>query len=223
MRATLTTLALLVAAATAQAEVIKVSIASRSSVANGQSFGTTGPYEKLTGTIEFALDPTNRRNQAIVDLTRVARDSDGRVHFTADLFVLQPVDHARGNDVMLFEISNRGGKGLLTRFNRARASADPTSPEDFGDGLLMRQGYTLVWVGGEFDDAQGVKLQAPRVTCGPSEKVEAMSLRFVLDATAPEATLNAQAPMYAPARTALCKTATPNARSASCPLPFRSA
>ena len=49
------------------------------------------------------------------------------------------------------EISNRGGKGLLTTFNRATPSADPMQPEHFGDGLLMRNGITLVWVGWEFD------------------------------------------------------------------------
>ena len=52
---------------------------------------------------------------------------------------------------MLFEISNRGGKGLLTTFNRGTASTDPMQPEHFGDGLLMRNGFTLVWVGWEFD------------------------------------------------------------------------
>jgi hypothetical protein len=36
--------------------------------------------------------------------------------------------------VLLFEISNRGTKGLLGRFNRARTSDDPTTLEQMGDG-----------------------------------------------------------------------------------------
>ena len=50
------------------------------------------------------------------------------------------------------EIANRGRKGLLGRFNRgAGGSQDPMAPADFGDGFLMKDGYTLVWVGWQFD------------------------------------------------------------------------
>jgi hypothetical protein len=98
-------------------------------VANGQSFGTTGPYEKLKGTIEFALDPADKHNTRIADLDKAPRGADGRVHFTADLYVLQPVDAARGNGALLFEIANRGRKGLLGRFNRAAGTQDPTTAE----------------------------------------------------------------------------------------------
>ena len=52
---------------------------------------------------------------------------------------------------MLYEVSNRGNKSMLTHFNRAAPSFDPRSSEDFGDGLLMNQGYTLLWVGWQFD------------------------------------------------------------------------
>ena len=133
------------------AEVIKVTIASRTVVANGQPFGSVGPYEKLIGTIEFALDPANPHNKPIVDLETAPRGADGRVHFTADLFVLQPVEAARGNGTLLFEIANRGRKGLLGRYNRAGASGDPMAAADFGDGFLMKDGYTVVWVGWQFD------------------------------------------------------------------------
>jgi len=146
----------------ATAEVTKVTIASRAVVANGQPFGPVGPYEKLTGTIEFALDPANPRNKAIVDLDAAPRDSDGRVHFTADLYVLQPVDPSRGNGTLLFEIANRGRKGILGRFNRAGGSQDPTAPNDFGDGFLMKDGYTIVWVGWQFDvEAPNLRVIAP--------------------------------------------------------------
>jgi Alpha/beta hydrolase domain len=151
-----------VAPSIARGEVTKVTIASRAVVANGQSFGSVGPYEKLTGTIEFALDPANPRNTRIVDLDAAPRSSDGRVHFTADLYVLQPVDPARGNGTLLFEIANRGRKGILGRFNRAGASQDPTAPADFGDGFLMTDGYTVVWVGWQFDvQPPGLRVTAP--------------------------------------------------------------
>ena len=50
---------------------------------------------------------------------------------------------------MLFEVSNRGGKAILGMF---------------GDDFLMEQGYTLVWLGWEFDVPPGpsaLRLYAP--------------------------------------------------------------
>ena len=88
--------------------------------------GATGPYERLIGRIEFALDPAAPQNARIVDLEYAPRAADGRVHFSADLHVLQPTDLAKGNGVLLFEAANRGNR-VLGRFNNAgggrRASA----------------------------------------------------------------------------------------------------
>jgi len=146
----------------ASAEVSKVTIAARSEVANGQAFGSTGRYEKLTGTIEFALDPKDRHNAKIVDLSHAPRGADGLVRFSADLYVLRPAEASKGNGVLLFEIANRGRKGLLGRFNRAGGAQDPSALADFGDGFLMREGYTLVWVGWQFDVAPpGIRVEAP--------------------------------------------------------------
>jgi hypothetical protein len=175
------------------AEVTRVTITARTPVADGQAFGTTGPYEKLVGTIEFALDPSDRHNRPIVDLDRAARGADGKVHFTADLYVLQPLDSTRGNGTLLFEISNRGGKGLLGRFNRAPGSGDPTTVAQMGDGFLMREGYTLVWVGWQFDvAAPGLRVEAPAVDVPGGPR-----LSFIPNQPATEMTLN-DSPAYQP-------------------------
>ena len=153
---------------TTSAEVTGVTIASRTTIADGRAFGTTGSYERLVGRIEFALDPSNPHNAVIVDLNHAPRDADGRVRFSADLHVLRPTDPAKGNGVLLFEVSNRGRRGLLGGFNRAGRSNDPTTESDFGDGLLMRDGYTLVWIGWEVDvPAPLLRIDAPRVTLPP--------------------------------------------------------
>jgi len=146
-----------------RAEVTKVTIANRTVVAGGQTFGQVGPYEKLTGTIEFAVDPADKHNSRVVDLEHAARAADGRVHFSADLYVLRPVEAQKGNGALLFEIANRGRKGLLGRFNRgAGGSQDPMAAADFGDGFLMKEGYTLVWVGWQFDvQPPFVRIEAP--------------------------------------------------------------
>jgi hypothetical protein len=184
------------------AEVTRVTITSREIVAGGQSFGATGQYEKLRGTIEFALNPTDRHNARIVDLEHAPRDKDGRVHFTSDLYVIRPVEADRGNGVLFFEISNRGRKGLLGRFNRAAASNDPTTTADFGDGFLLREGYTLVWVGWEFDVGSGLlRAEAPPAMPGGRPLVAPLVVPFVVDAPAATAALTSDAPRYPPADT----------------------
>src|SRR5687767_12219899 len=92
------------------ADVTRVTIASRTVVANGQWFGAAGPYEKIAGTVFFELDPDDPRNKAITDLDLAPRNARGRVEFSADLFILAPQDPARASGSVLFEISNRGNR-----------------------------------------------------------------------------------------------------------------
>ena len=177
-------------------EVTKVNVAGRVTVANGQAFGKTGPYEKLTGTIEFAVDPKETHNARITDIERALPGPDRRVHFTSDLMVLKPVDPAKGNGVLLFEVVNRGNILLLNKFNSAASSRNPTTPEEFGNGYLMREGYTLVLVGWEFDLAPGIlRVEAPRL----DGLIEPITLPFILDSRKNETALD-DAFFYAPAQ-----------------------
>jgi alpha/beta hydrolase family protein len=139
------------AARAVRAEVTRVEISSRQDVLGGKSFGSVGAYEKLSGKVYFAVDPKNSHNKIIVDLDKAPKNAQGRVEFSADLFILRPKDASKGNGVIFLDIPNRGGKALLGTFNHAKGSQDPTTEEEFGDGLLMREGYTLVSVGWEFD------------------------------------------------------------------------
>jgi hypothetical protein len=174
----------------ATAEVVKVSLTSRGTVANGQAFGRAGAYEKLSGTIEFALDPRNPRNAAIVDLPYAPRSADGKVHFRSDIYVLRPREAARGNGVLLFEVANRGNKLLFGYFHGRRGATnnDPTAPEDFGDGFLLREGYTLVWVGWQFDVAPPLlHVEAPLVDMRRSPRPDRAQMSFIVDRRTTEA------------------------------------
>src|SRR5262245_1487271 len=151
----------------ARAEVTRVEIASRADVLDGKPFGDAGPYEKIVGKVFFAVDPNHWANKQIVDLDKAPRDNAGRVLFSADLYVLQPKEATRGNGAALLDVVNRGRKNMLVSFNRAPPRADPTTEADFGDGFLMRRGFTLVWVGWQFDipSRDGLMgLQAPVAT-----------------------------------------------------------
>lgn len=188
---TLVALVALLVPALAGAEVVGVSIASRATVADGAAFGAAGAYEKLTGTIEFALDPAHARNAAIVDLAHAPRAADGKVHFTSDLHVLRPVDQARGNGVLLFEIANRGNKLLFNYFHGRGGpnNNDPQTLADFGDAFLMREGYTLVWVGWQFDVAPPrVGVEAPPVNMAASPLPDTVRFSFIVDRPVTETT-----------------------------------
>jgi hypothetical protein len=166
----------------ARSEVTGVTIVSRSAAAGGESFGSTGIYELLVGRIDFALDPAAPHNRRIVDLEHAQRGADGRVHFSADLQILRPVDQSRGNGVLLFDIPNRGNGVALGRFNRAPRRLDLLQPGGLGDGLLMRDGYTLVLVGWEADLPAGtpLRLAAPEATL-PSGDLEPISVDVITD------------------------------------------
>jgi len=145
-----------------------VTITSRTPIADGRSFGSTGPYERLVGRIEFALDPDEPHNVGIVDLNHARRETDGRVYFSSMLEVLRPTDPSKGNGVLLFDIANRGRGTLLGRFNRARPGNAPSGDVDVGDGLLMRDGFTLVSIGWEFDvPAPLLRIDAPAALWPP--------------------------------------------------------
>src|SRR2546428_9553347 len=147
-------LLLLVAAAPALAEVVRVDVQSRIDLVGGQPFGAAGPYEKLSGKIFFAVDPALPANRIVTDLDKAPRNAAGKVEFSADFYLIKPKSIARGNGAVLYEVSNRGGKGMLGFFNHATGSADPATPADMGDGFLMKQGFTLLWVGWQFDVPQ---------------------------------------------------------------------
>src|SRR2546426_3896643 len=126
------------------AEVVRIEVRSRAHVVNGQAFGPAGTYEELSGQIFFAVDPTLLANRIVTDLSKAPRNAAGKVEFSADFFLIKPKRIEKGNGAVLFEVSNRGGKGMLGFFNHASGSLDPASAEQFGDGFLLRQGFTLL-------------------------------------------------------------------------------
>lgn len=155
----------LLVCAPAFAEVSGIDVETRGVILDGYEFGPAGAYEKLAGSLHFRFDPEAPANRDIVDLELAPRDARGRVTAVADFMVLQPVKPERRRGVALLEVSNRGGKASLAYFNDGRRSVpDPSAMNDFGDGLLMREGLTVIWVGWQHDvpDEPGLlRLEAP--------------------------------------------------------------
>jgi hypothetical protein len=136
-------LLVLLAAVPVSAEVIRIEVKSRGDL-SPQPAGAAGPYERLTGIIYFAVDPANPVNQIITDIDKAPRNAKGLVEFSSDFELLKPTDPARGNGTILYEVSNRGGRGMVNFFNRGGA-------ERGGDEFLFAQGFTLMWIGWQFD------------------------------------------------------------------------
>jgi Alpha/beta hydrolase domain len=131
--------------------VTSLEITRRSLVLEGRPFGAVGAYEKIAGLLRFAVDPLHPANQAIADLAAAPRNAAGLVEAVADFYMLRPRDASRGNRRLLLDIPNRGRKVALGMLNSAPRVPDPTAPEDFGNGFLMRHGYTVAWCGWQTD------------------------------------------------------------------------
>jgi hypothetical protein len=153
--------------AAAWAGVTRLEILRREVVLNGQAFGAAGAYEKLVGRVHFALDPRTSQNHGIVDLALAPRNAQGLVEFSADFYLLKPVEPGRGNGRLFYEAGNRGSKRILPVFQNAADSSDPTTAAEFGSGALMQQGYTMLWMGWQWDVPAGrMRMAIPIATEG---------------------------------------------------------
>ena len=131
--------------------VVSLDIKSRQPLAQGIAFGGAGAYQQIDGLVRFAVDPKHPANSAITDIDLAPRDEPGRVTFSADFRIIQPVDPSLGNGKIFYEVVNRGNPTALRQFNDAEDGLDPTVSMNPGNGFLMRMGYTLVWCGWQHD------------------------------------------------------------------------
>src|ERR1700679_833474 len=136
-------------AKTLSARVERVEIASREDVLDGKVFGAAGAYERIVGTIYFSVPVNNPHNAAIVDLKNAVNLRNGEVEFSADFIAIQPKNPKLGNGSLLLENPNRGRSGIL----RLIDGGDWNIAKDGGDAWLLRQGFTFVTLGWQWDAA----------------------------------------------------------------------
>jgi hypothetical protein len=154
-----------VALGVAEGGVTRLQIDRREIVLSGKPFGAAGPYEKLVGKVHFSLDPALPQNLGIVDLALAPRSARGMVEFSADFYLLKPVDPARGNGRLFYEAGNRGTKRILPTYQDATNATDPTTAAEFGNGALMQQGFSLLWMGWQWDVPEGrMRMEIPIAT-----------------------------------------------------------
>jgi hypothetical protein len=128
---------------TCQAEVVRFEVVRREPLAGDMEFGEVGRYEKLIGRVHFAADPTAQANRQIVDVEFAPRNDAGKVEWSADFYMLKPVDVSRGNRALFYDVNNRGNQTAMRMFNDAGGN----DPEGAGNGFFMREGFVVLWSG----------------------------------------------------------------------------
>lgn len=125
--------------------VSRLEVTSVRPFAGGEVFDGAGAYRQIDGLAHFAVAPDHPANDVITDLKLAPRDDAGLVRCVADFCILQPEDPERGRHRILFDVVNRGNPTALTNLNSADRRLGA------GNGFLMRQGYTVVWCGWQYD------------------------------------------------------------------------
>jgi hypothetical protein len=157
------TAALLGSVSLADARVTQIVIKTVESPAyGGKSFGSVGPYERISGQIIGEVDPSDPKNAVIIDIALAPKNPNGTVSYATDFQILRPIDHSKGNGRLLYEITNRGRTNVLQMLNDSRTGNDVEEAGDAGNGFLMRQGYVLLESGWDLPPPAG-KLFSIRV------------------------------------------------------------
>ena len=131
------------------ARVLRVEVASRTDVLGGKQFGDAGAYERILGRVYFSLPVANPHNRRIVDLRSAVNLKNGEVEFSSDFIAVRPKDVHRGNGSMLLEVPNRGRGRIIGLVD----GGDWDLAADTGDAWLLRNGFTIVSLGWQWDAA----------------------------------------------------------------------
>jgi hypothetical protein len=90
----------LLCAATAHAEVVKLEISSREPM--------NGGYELIKGKIYGEIDPKDPHNAIIQDIALAPRNARGKVEYVATFALAKPIDMTKAARVLLYQVVNRG-------------------------------------------------------------------------------------------------------------------
>jgi hypothetical protein len=131
------------------ARVVRVETTTRTDVLGGKEFGDAGAYERITGRVYFALPVALSHNLRIVDLSNAVNLKNGEVEFSADFIAVRPKDAHKGNGSLLLEVPNRGRGRILSLVD----GGDWNLAADAGDAWLLRNGFTIVSLGWQWDAA----------------------------------------------------------------------
>ncbi len=143
--------------------ITDITINSRTPFVGGAAFGDTGAYERIDGVASGLLDPAHPGNRGIALLDQAPRNEAGLVAYRSDFVLLRPVDAAKGNGRVLYEVNNRGRIMLFANLCAGAAGNQPKTADDLGNALPLRLGFSLLWTGWDpgAPKATGLSLDVP--------------------------------------------------------------
>ena len=153
-RLLLLSLLLVLTCQAAFAEVVRVEI---------RRHDDAGTHERLIGRVYFRVDPALPANRGIADIGFAPKNKDGKVEFPSDLLFFAPKDARQTRGTVFLEVVNRGRDQALGLMSGARQR--DLSPESWnlGDRFLLEQGFTVAFLGWQFNvhPAEGLTFQTP--------------------------------------------------------------
>ena len=196
---------LLVLARVASAEVVRIDVRSR------DDFGT---HQRVIARVHYAVDPQLPANQRIADLAFAPKNADGRVNFAGDLLLFLPKQSESARGTVFLEVVNRGRDQSLGLMSDARQRDLAPENWNLGDRFLLEQGFTVAFLGWQFDvqpgDGLGLTVpsapvsglvRASAVTVGRSGPGGAMALAYcAADPAQPDAALTHRSVINGPPR-----------------------
>src|SRR5688572_3416697 len=144
--------------------------------------GKVGPYEKLRGKAYGEVDPDDPRNAAITDLKLAPRNARGKVEYSMDIFILKPMDAAKGNQRLILDFNNRG-EMRIAALNDAALSNNPTKAAQAGTGFVMNLGYAVAgngWDFGATNEADGLTISLPVAKNADGSSITGPSYEYIV-------------------------------------------
>jgi hypothetical protein len=150
---------LLLIANAAAAEVVRIDVTRRDDA---------GTHERIIARVHFAIDPTNAANRRIADVDAAPRNAVGRVEFASDLLMFIPKQGSRTRGTVFLEVPNRGRDQSLALLSGAQQQDLAPEAWVLGDRFLLEQGFTVAFLGWQFDvnARQGLTFAAPVAQVG---------------------------------------------------------
>ncbi len=145
--------------------IVGLEIKRRAPFVDGAAFGDTGAYERIDGVASGVLNPAHPGNRGIAMLDHAPRNADGLVPYRSGFVLLRPLDPARGNGRLLYEVNNRGRIMLFANLCAGAGGNHPSTASELGNALPLRLGFSLLWSGWDpgAPEATGLSLEAPIV------------------------------------------------------------
>ena len=205
----------------AAATVERIEVVNRKPAFGGTRFGDVGEYDMVVAVAHVLADPRHPANQGIIDLAAAA-DPDGMVRYRTDVVILRPRDADKASRVLVFDVANRGRKLMLPLVDDGELQAD--TAKQAGNGWLMRQGHTMLWIGWQGDlpldrSGQNVGMALPLATDRGAPITGTSLEEVVFDAPGASGTMPLSYPAATPdtARAELTVRARPGARATVLP------